>query len=48
MATLYLGARMGREWGKRKRKFSCLLFCCPMLVGETDRAEQGSAWSASK
>ena len=33
---------MGREWGKRRREFSCLLFCWLGTV-----AEQGSAWSAS-
>ena len=33
---------MGREWGKRRREFSYLLFCWRGTV-----AEQGSAWSAS-
>ena len=35
----YLGAHMGREWGKRRRKFSHLLFCCVNWYGP--------AWSAS-
>ena len=28
---------MGREWGKRRREFSCLLFCCSMLAGDSSR-----------
>ena len=37
----YLGAHMGREWGKRKRGFSCLLFSCPMLAGDRSRTGFG-------
>ena len=29
------------EWGKRRRKFSCLLFCCPMLAGDSSRTGFG-------
>ena len=35
-----LGAHMGRKWGKRRRKFYCLLFCCPMLACDMSRNEQ--------
>ena len=36
----YLGVHMGREWGKR-RKFSCLLFCCLMLACDMSRTRFG-------
>ena len=29
----YLGMHMGREWGKKKKGSSFLLFCSPMLTG---------------
>ena len=41
-----LGAHMGSEWGKKRMESLFMLFCCPLLAG--DRAEQGSAWSASR
>ena len=35
------GRDMGREWGKRRREFSCRLFCCPMLAGNSSRTGFG-------
>ena len=32
---------MGRVWGKGRREFSCLLFCCPMLAGDSSRTGFG-------
>ena len=40
LASWLLECAMGRGWGK-KRKFSSLLFCCPMLAGERSRTGFG-------
>ena len=37
----YLGAHMGRAWGKRRRGFSRLLFSCPELAGDRSRTGFG-------
>ena len=37
----YLDAHMGREWRKKRRGFSCMLFSRPMVAGDRSRTGFG-------